>query len=126
MGNLRIVLIVAFVVAVCGVIPPAHAHDDDQDPSTAILYRNGPVQKLGRGAANIFTGAAELPLQMERTARTEGQVAGATVGLLRGAVCAIGRTLAGGFEVLTFPFPNPTGGYTPIVQPEHLSLNELI
>ena len=125
MGNLRIVLVATLAVAVCGVIPPAHAQEDS-DESAAILYRNGPMLKLGRGVANILTGVAELPLQMERTARTKGQMAGATVGMLRGAGYAIGRTLAGGFEVLTFPFPNPTGGYTPIVQPEHLSLDELI
>ena len=125
MGQLRMVLTVAMLVMAGGLLPAAHAQEND-DNSDVILYRNGPVNKLGRGVANMLTGVAELPLQMERTARTEGQVAGATVGLLRGAVCAIGRTLAGGFEVLTFPFPNPTGGYTPIVQPEHLSLDELI
>ena len=125
MGNLRIVLVATFAVAVCGVIPPAHAHED-QNPSAAVLYQDGPVRKLGRGVANILTGVAELPLEMERTAHAEGQMAGATVGTLRGVGMAIGRTLAGGFEVLTFPFPNPTGGYTPIVQPEHLPLNELI
>ena len=127
MGKLRMVLAVAVLVTGWGLIPVVDAQEQDgYDESAAILYRDGPVRKLGRGMANVLTGVVELPLQMERTTRTEGPLAGATVGTLRGAGMAIGRTLAGGFEILTFPLPNPRGSYTPVMQPEYLSLEDLI
>ena len=125
MGQLRMVLAVAILVTGCGLLPVAQAQEQ-YDDSGVILYRSGPAHKLGRGMANVLTGVAELPLEMERTARADGQVAGATVGTLRGVGAAIGRTLAGGFEMLTFIFPNPTGGYTPIVRPEYVPLEDLI
>ena len=127
MGNLRMILAVAILVTGCGLLPVVHAQEQGgQDESAVILYQDGPVRKLGRGMANLLTGVAELPLQMERTARTDGQLAGATVGTLRGVGYAIGRTLAGGFEIVTFLLPNPTGGYTPLMYPEYLPLEDLI
>lgn len=127
MGNLRMVLAVVILVTGCGLLPAAQAQEQGgYDESAAILYRDGPVRKLGRGLANALTGVFELPLAMERTARAEGQLAGATVGTLRGVGMAVGRTLAGGFETVTFLLPNPRGGYTPIMDPEYLALEDLI
>ena len=127
MGNLRMVLAVAVLVTGCGLVPVVHAQEQGRyDESAAILYRDGPVRKLGRGVANVVTGVAELPLQMERTAKQEGPLAGATVGTLYGVGKTLARTLAGGFETVTFLFPSPQVGYAPIIEPEYLSLEDLI
>ncbi len=110
------------VVTVCGFVPAAHAYDE----SAVILYQGGPVRKLGRGVGNLLTSWAELPLAMERTAKEEGQVAGVTLGALRGVGMAVARALAGGFETATFLFPSPEVGYAPLIQPEYLSLQDLL
>ena len=123
----RIVVTVAFAVAGCGLLSSVHAEEQGAyDQSATILYREGPARKLGRGVANMATGIAELPLAMERTAKEEGQVAGATLGALRGVGMTVARTLAGGFETATFLFPSPNVGYAPLMNPEYLSLEDLL
>ncbi len=122
-------MFVVVVLAVCACVPAALAYDlydtHEESRSAYILYNDGPVRKLGRGLANLATGPAELPLAMEQTAREEGELAGATLGVLKGVGKAVGRTLAGGFETLTFLFPNPDIGYTPMVYPEYTKVSDL-
>ncbi len=131
-GNMRKSMIGAgLLIAAAGAMaaPTALAADlyntHEESRSAYILYNDGPVRKLGRGLANLATGSAELPLAMEQTAREEGELAGATLGTLKGIGKAVGRTLAGGFETLTFLFPNPDIGYTPMVYPEYTRVGDL-
>ena len=86
-------------------------------PAQAAV-ESGPIQKLGRGVANLMFGWTEMPLQVARTTERSGSIAGITVGLGRGVVLGIGRTIVGTLEVLTFPIPNPTTGYGPVILPE--------
>ena len=128
--RMQTLMTVLMAMAMSGTfVPAARAagfYDTHEESHSAyLLYPDGPVRKLGRGNANMATGAAELPLAMEQTSREEGELAGATVGTLKGIGKAVGRTLAGGFEALTFLFPNPNVGYTPLVYPEFTRVSDL-
>ena len=75
--------------------------------------------KLTRGAVNILTGWVEIPKRIQETSNDAGAFAGFTWGLLRGIGHGFIRTAAGGYELLTFPFPAPPG-YEPVIQPEYV------
>ena len=75
--------------------------------------------KLTRGAVNIFTGWVEIPKRIQETSQESGAAAGWTWGFLRGLGHGFIRTAAGGYELITFPFPAPPG-YTPVIEPEYV------
>ena len=86
-----------------------------------------PLQKLVRGAANTVTGVLEIPFEISRTTEQEGSLAGMTVGVARGAVLALKRTVLGAWEVVSFLVPNyphleraGRASYGPIIQPEYV------
>lgn len=85
---------------------------------------NGPIRKLGRGVTNITTGWLELGAQVFRTTEMDGSLAGATIGLGRGIVWGVGRTLVGAIELVTFPIPNPITGYGPVIKPEFVKFRD--
>jgi putative exosortase-associated protein (TIGR04073 family) len=74
--------------------------------------------KLARGLANTATGMFELVNEIGNEADRHGLWIGIPSGIFRGTVFGIGRTLAGVYEIVTFPFPNGSKGYEPIVYPE--------
>ncbi len=84
----------------------------------------GALRKLGRGFANLATGWLELPFQVARSTERSGAWAGTTVGLTRGVALGIGRTLVGALEMVSFPIPNPTSGYGPIIKPEFVTFRD--
>lgn len=92
----------------------------DRGPGMAIRPV-GAVTKLLRGVVNLVTGWVELPKKIHQTTQDAGAGAGATYGLLRGVGHTFLRTLAGAYEVITFPFPAPTG-YRPVIQPPYVFL----
>ncbi len=73
--------------------------------------------KLGRGIANFTTGWAEIPKQIYTVSKNEGWVTGATRGAVDGLGMFVARTIAGGYEMLSFPFPIPPH-YQPLLQPD--------
>ena len=77
-------------------------------------YCDDPTQKLGRGIANMLTFPVEMLLQTSRVNNTDGPVAGATWGVLKGLSMTVVRLAVGVYEVLTFPVPMPAG-YEPIL-----------
>lgn len=83
-----------------------------------IFSRNA-LGKLARGFVNTVTGWVEIPKRMHETTVTSGVGAGLTFGLLRGVGYGFVRTLAGVYEVVTFPFPAPPD-YRPVMQPEYV------
>ena len=85
---------------------------------------NGPVQKLGRGVVNLTTGWMELFMQVFKTTEKSGSWAGVTVGIGKGLVLGLGRTLVGAIEIVTFPVPNPTTGYEPVIEPEFVTFRD--
>ena len=125
MWSIRLWVVVA-MIAVCGVSATPALAADHSDPSSQILYHGGMVRKLGRGLANLMTGWAELPLNMQRTAANDGQVAGLSLGLVRGLGYTVLRELAGGYETVTFILPNANKlGYSPVLEPEFIELGNL-
>ncbi|HTL48904.1 MAG TPA: exosortase system-associated protein, TIGR04073 family [Verrucomicrobiae bacterium] len=78
-------------------------------------------RKLGRGANNILLGWAEVVYQPARMIH-EGNSWPVAIfgGSLRGVFYFAARLLAGAYEVVTFPFENPGGGYWPIIEPESI------
>ncbi len=63
--------------------------------------------KLARGAINFSTGWIELPKQIYLIGQAEGWVTGALRGPIDGLGMFVVRTVAGAYEVLTFPIPVP-------------------
>ena len=86
---------------------PASAHASDANP----------IGKLSRGAINVLTGWVEIPKNIGDNKQKAGWGAALTWGVLSGVGYGFVRTVAGAYEVLTFPFPAPPG-YAPVMQPE--------
>jgi len=75
--------------------------------------------KFGRGLSNTGFGWFEIINEIGNESDRHGPLIGFPSGLIRGTVFAVIRTVAGVYEVVTFPFPNGSQkGYGPIVQPE--------
>lgn len=75
--------------------------------------------KLMRGVANLVTGVGEFPKQIYLVWRAEGWVQGTFRGPIEGLGMFIARTVAGAYDVLTFPLPVPAG-YQPLLLPEYV------
>ena len=75
-----------------------------------------PLEKLGRGLGNVATGWLEVPATIERLYHEEDAATTIISGAFIGFFKAIGRTLVGGFETITFLLPIPVD-YAPILPP---------
>ncbi len=74
--------------------------------------------KLGRGVSNTLWGWFEIINEIGNESDHHGFWIGFPSGLVRGTTFGLGRTLAGVYEIVSFPFPNGKNGYQPVVQPE--------
>ncbi len=72
---------------------------------------------------NLVTGWLDIPKRVHETTVESGVMSGFTWGLLRGLGHGFIRTAAGGYELVTFPFPAPPG-YEPVIQPEYVFADE--
>ena len=86
-------------------------------PSAKLDYGTGVGKKLGRGLANLGFGWLDIPKGIEEVGEENHFLAAVTWGPIYGTGRAITRTLAGAFEVVTFPFPWPAD-FEPLVKPE--------
>ena len=77
------------------------------------------ITKLFRGVTNTATGWLEIPKQIAKTSQESGAGPGFTWGFAKGIGWAIGRTVVGAYEIVTFPFPIPEE-YRPVMQPEYV------
>jgi len=77
------------------------------------------VTKLFRGIANAATGWMEIPKEMSLTWQESGPGIGLTWGFIKGIGYAVARSVAGGYEIATFPLPIPEG-YKPLMKPEYV------
>lgn len=82
--------------------------------AAAPAYCGGPVEKLGRGIANVLTFPFEIPHQISETNNQNGLTAALSYGVLNGIFMAGVRALAGVYEIATFPIPAP-GSFGPIL-----------
>jgi len=78
-------------------------------------YCDDQLKKLGRGLCNIGTFPFEIFLQASRVNTSDGPMAGATWGLLKGIGMAGTRLAVGVYETVTFPVPMPKD-YQPILK----------
>lgn len=89
----------------------------EEPPTPSVPVRIG--TKLVRGLANLVTGVGEIPKQVYLVGKREGWVQGTFRGPFEGLGMFIARTLAGAYEVVTFPLPVPPG-YQPMLLPEYV------
>lgn len=85
-----------------------------------------PIEKLGRGIANVAFGPLEILMKGYDITQEMGGIAGLTYGPLKGVAYTVAREVVGVVDVVTFPFPlpgcpddpNDAGwGYGPIMRP---------
>lgn len=86
------------------------AHADIQAPPGAKYTSQ---RKLGRALANIFYGVAEIPEQISRVSKKEGNKAGWSFGLVEGTHRAYKRMGYGFYELFTFRCPTYKGTFKP-------------
>ena len=124
----KMLLAVLMVMGFCAVsrlaaADPVESSVTEPEKGAIILK---PLEKLGRGIANVAFGPLELPIQMQETKLRHGGIAGLTYGTLRGVAFVIARLCVGVVDIVTFPFPLPNcpetpdgfgSGYGPIMYP---------
>ncbi len=92
---------------------------DDQKLDQLQVRR--PADQLGRGLSNILFGVVEVPLNVVRVTKTEGDVQGLTKGLPLGIWRFFCREVVGVVETVTFPF-----GWEPIIEPAYVFDSSLL
>ena len=75
------------------------------------------LRKLQRGFLNAALSPLEIAHALSEEKKTDSIVPTWATALGRGSVFAVGRVLAGAYEIATFPLPLPSG-YQPLVYPE--------
>ncbi len=94
--------------------------------STAGMAGN-PIEKLGRGIANVAFGPLELLIRPYDVNQDKGAIASLTYGVLNGVAYTIARECVGVVDIVTFLVPLPCcsedpysseWGYGPIMTPE--------
>ncbi|MBL7072947.1 MAG: exosortase system-associated protein, TIGR04073 family [Candidatus Omnitrophica bacterium] len=93
--------------------------------SASFVYADGPIEKLGRGVANVLTSIFEIPKGMGDVANSDGVFAGVTYGTFKGVINTVKRTLVGGYEIVTFPIPFPND-YGPILKDPEFFLKKAL
>ena len=85
-----------------------------------------PVEKLGRGIANVAFGPMELLMKTYEVTQSKGEIAGLCYGPLLGVCYVVAREVVGVVDIATFLFPLPGcpddpndygWGYGPIMRP---------
>lgn len=89
----------------------------------ALFSWRGSGTKLVRGITNVVTGWVEIPKRINETSNQSGALSGFTWGLVRGLGYGFVRTIAGGYETITFPFPAPPE-YKSVIQPPYVFSQE--
>ena len=95
------------------------ASDAPVAPTDRVDYGTGVGKKLGRGISNLAFGWLEIPKGIEDVGEKNNFVAALTWGPIYGVGKAVVRTVAGAYEVVTFPVPLPKD-FEPLVQPEFM------
>ena len=118
-GKLLLIALIA-VFSVCGATTVSAAENNEPQ----WLMR--PVEKLGRGIANVAFGPLELLKQPYDVNRNMGSIPGITYGVLRGVCFTVARICVGVADIVTFPMPLPGctddpddygWGYGPMMRP---------
>ena len=100
------------LIAVVGVGLAANAVADIQDPPGNDY---GPTRKLGRGISNFLFASSELPDTVCKVSKTEGNVAAAGYGVVRGLGRSTARHATGLYEIFTFASPTWRNSFRPVL-----------
>lgn len=93
---------------------------------SASSFAGDPLEKLGRGVANVAFGPCEILIQPYDVNQEKGGVAALTYGVFKGIAFVIAREIVGVIDIVTFPMPLPgctddpddSGwGYGPMMRP---------
>lgn len=76
-------------------------------PAAANDYTTQITDKFARGFANTVTGWVELPKEISNTSKASNIGMGLTVGLVKGIMHTVGRTVVGAVDLVTFFVPSP-------------------
>ncbi len=108
-----VALVLALALSLAVATPEALALGTEIDTGALVVI------KLFRGIVNAATGWIEIPKQISLTWQANGPGIGMTWGFVKGVSFAVARSVAGGYEIATFPLPIPDG-YRAIMQPEYV------
>ncbi len=115
---IKFLIVGSFIMFLAG-FKSAWASDAPVAPTDNVDYGTGVGKKLGRGISNVAFGWLEIPKGVEDVGDKNNFIAAATWGPIYGAGKAAVRTLAGAYEIATFPVPWPKN-FEPLVQPEFM------
>ena len=73
----------------------------------SAVQAGDPIEKLGRGCANIIFGPCELLIKPVDVAHEQGNIAGVTAGVFYGVFYTVARVVVGVADVATFLVPLP-------------------
>lgn len=83
------------------------------------VFADDPLRKLGRGVVNTASGWLEVPAEIFREADRSSGAGSLFAAPFKGLFKAVGRTITGVYEIVTFPIPLPSR-YRPVVEPEFI------
>ncbi len=95
-------------------------------PAVDVDTESGPLEKLGRGVANVAFGPLEILIRPYDVNKDKGAIAALTYGVFKGIAYVIARECVGVLDILTFPMPLPGctddpldvgWGYGPMLRP---------
>jgi len=103
---LFILMLSGFLLVPAAVVPAAE------------LEANGTaLRKLQRGFLNMALCPIEVAHELSEVKNTDYFLPTWVTGLWKGTLFMTGRAVIGAYEILTFPFPLPSG-YEPVIYPE--------
>jgi len=98
-------------------VPSANQQKDSTLIDTADMrYNKTPINKFGRGMANIATFYLEVPASMVRVSQDKGELLGFTVGFFQGMFTSLLRLTTALYDTVTFIVPSYS---KPLMQPEY-------
>lgn len=103
LNRMRRVFFPALLSLLCVVAVPATAMAADKSDDSG--YGTQVMDKFTRGVANTATGWVEIPKNMINVGQEQNIGMGLTWGLLKGTLQAVGRTVVGAFDLVTFFVP---------------------
>ena len=114
---LKAIVFLILVLCFVSTVPAFAVEEPSPNEVARTDYGAGAGKKLGRGLANTAFGWLDIPKGIEKVGDENNFIAAATWGVIYGTGNAVVRTLAGVYEVVTFPIPAPAN-FEPLVKPE--------
>ncbi len=115
----KVLMFAVILAAVFGSVSVSAADENS-------CWVNYPLEKLGRGVANVAFGPLELLMKPWDVNQNQGAIASLTFGVFKGVAWTIAREVVGVVDIATFLVPLPgcpmdpleSGwGYGPIMRP---------